>query len=65
MNKPKEEIGEETHDNVDQCFRLEAGEGKVIIDNVEHRAKDGTAVIAPAGAKHNMVNTSARSSLKL
>ena len=36
--KPGEEIGEETHEDVDQFFRFESGEGKVIIDGVEHRA---------------------------
>lgn len=62
---PGEEIGEETHDDVDQFFRFEAGEGKVIIDGVEHRVKDGNAVIVPAGARHNVVNTSKTANLKL
>lgn len=63
--KPGEEIGEETHDTVDQFFRFEEGEGKVIIDGVEHHVKDGTAVIVPAGAKHNVINTSKKAKLKL
>ena len=63
--KPGEEIGEETHEDVDQFFRFEGGEGKVIIDGVEHRIKDGDGVIVPAGAKHNVVNTSKRANLKL
>ena len=63
--KPKEEIGEETHDHIDQFFRFESGEGKVIIDGVVHRVKDGTAVIVPAGARHNVVNSSPRSNLRL
>ena len=63
--KPLEEIGAETHADVDQFFRFEAGEGKVIIDGVEHRVKDGDAAIVPAGAKHNVVNTSKQSELKL
>jgi len=63
--KPGEEIGEETHEDVDQFFRFEAGEGKVIIDGVEHRIKDGNGVIVPAGAKHNVVNTSKRANLRL
>ena len=63
--KPGEEIGEETHDDIDQFFRFEEGEGKVVIDKVEHRVKDGTAVIVPAGALHNVVNTSKTASLKL
>ena len=63
--KPGEEIGEETHNDVDQFFRFEKGEGKVIIDGVENRVKDGDAVIVPSGAKHNVVNTSKKSELKL
>ncbi|RDE15564.1 MAG: cupin domain-containing protein, partial [Candidatus Thorarchaeota archaeon] len=63
--KPLEEIGEETHADVDQFFRFEAGEGKVVIDGVENRVKDGDAVIVPAGAKHNVVNTSKKPELKL
>ena len=63
--KPMEEIGMETHPNIDQFFRFEEGEGKVVIDGVEHKVKDGDAVIVPAGAKHNVVNTSKKSELKL
>ncbi|MGE5555024.1 MAG: cupin domain-containing protein [Methanocella sp.] len=63
--KAGEEIGEETHDDVDQFFRFEEGEGKVVIDGVEHTVGDGSAVIVPAGAKHNVINTSRESALKL
>jgi mannose-6-phosphate isomerase-like protein (cupin superfamily) len=63
--KPGEEIGEETHDDVDQFFRFEAGEGKVVIDDVEHAVKDGSAVIVPSGAKHNVMNTSKTADLRL
>jgi mannose-6-phosphate isomerase-like protein (cupin superfamily) len=63
--KPGEEIGMETHSDVDQFFRFEDGEGKVIIDGVEHLVRDGTGVIVPSGAKHNVVNTSKVSELKL
>ena len=63
--KPGEEIGEETHEDVDQFFRFEEGEGKVIIDGAEYRVKDGNAVIVPAGAKHNVINTSKLVNLKL
>ncbi len=63
--KPGEEIGEEVHDKVDQFFRFEAGEGKVIIDEQEYEVKDGDAVIVPAGSKHNIVNVSSSEDLKL
>lgn len=63
--KPKEEIGEETHDDVDQFFRFEEGEGAVIIDGVKKAVKDGSAVVVPSGAKHNVVNTSSVKNLRL
>jgi len=63
--QPGEEIGMETHPDRDQFFRFEAGEGKVVIDGVEHPVKDGSGVIVPAGAEHNVVNTSKRSKLRL
>ncbi|MCP1716227.1 mannose-6-phosphate isomerase-like protein (cupin superfamily) [Methanocalculus alkaliphilus] len=63
--KPGEEIGSEVHDDIDQFFRFEQGEGKVVIDGVEHMVKDGTAVVVPSGAEHNVVNTSATEDLRL
>lgn len=51
------EIGEEVHKSSDQFFRFESGEGKVVIDGVEHIVKDGDAVIVPQGALHNVINT--------
>ncbi|WOX55625.1 MULTISPECIES: cupin domain-containing protein [unclassified Methanoculleus] len=63
--KPGEEIGEEVHDTVDQFFRFEKGEGVVVIDGVKHAVKDGSAVIVPSGARHNVVNTSKAADLKL
>ncbi|VVC03583.1 Cupin domain protein [Candidatus Burarchaeum australiense] len=63
--RPGEEIGMETHPDRDQFFRFDAGEGKVIIDGIGHPVKDGHGVIVPAGAKHNVVNTSKTADLKL
>jgi mannose-6-phosphate isomerase-like protein (cupin superfamily) len=63
--RPKEDIGEETHDDVDQFFRFEEGEGIVVIDGVRNVVKDGSGVIIPSGAKHNVVNTSKTKNLKL
>ena len=62
---PGEEIGMETHMDVDQFFRFEAGEGKVVIDGAEHKVTDGHGVIVPAGARHNVVNMSKTRQLKL
>jgi mannose-6-phosphate isomerase-like protein (cupin superfamily) len=63
--KPKEEIGMEVHDHVDQFFRIEAGTGKAVIDGKEHPLGDGSAVVVPAGARHNIINTSPDKELKL
>ena len=63
--RPKEEIGLETHPDNDQFFRFEEGEGKCIIDGHEYKVGDGVAVIVPAGAKHNVINTSSTKALKM
>lgn len=63
--KPGDEIGEEVHKLSDQFFRFEAGEGKVVIDGKEHPVKDGVAVVVPSGARHNVINTSKTSDLKM
>ena len=62
--KPKEEIGMEVHD-VDQFFRFEKGEGKVVIDGEETVVSDGWATVVPAGSQHNIINTSESEELKL
>ena len=63
--RPREEIGEEVHKTVDQFFRFEKGEGIVSIDGVKQKVTDGDAVIVPAGASHNVINTSNTADLKL
>ena len=63
--KPRQEIGIEVHDNVDQFFRFEKGTGKVVIDKTEYQVVDGDAVVVPAGSIHNIVNTSESEDLKL
>jgi mannose-6-phosphate isomerase-like protein (cupin superfamily) len=63
--KPMEEIGMEVHMDNDQFFRIDAGQGKVIIDGNEYEIRDGFAVVVPAGAQHNVINTSDSQALKL
>jgi len=63
--KPKEEIGMEVHEENDQFFRFEKGEGKCIIDGNEYTLKDGVAIVVPSGAQHNIINTSETEELKL
>jgi len=63
--KPGEEIGMEVHNENDQFFRFEQGQGKVIIDGNEYEVSDGSAVVVPSGAQHNVVNISDSDDLKL
>jgi mannose-6-phosphate isomerase-like protein (cupin superfamily) len=63
--KPKEAIGMETHEIVDQFIRIEQGAGKAILDGKEVKLEEGSAVIIPAGTKHNIINTSSEKKLKL
>lgn len=62
--KPGEEIGEEVHADHDQFFRIEKGKGEVWIDGVRTRIKSDQAIVVPAGARHNVINTGDKS-LKL
>jgi len=62
---PGEEIGMEVHPDNDQFFRIEQGQGKCIIDGNEYKLEDGTAVVVPAGAQHNIINVSSTEELKL
>lgn len=55
--QPGEEIGAEVHEDHDQFFRVEDGKGEVIIDNQTHQIEDDDAIIVPAGARHNVINT--------
>ena len=63
--KLHEEIGMEVHSDNDQFFRFEKGEGKCIIDGTEYGVRDGSAIVVPAGAQHNIVNTSGTDELKM
>jgi mannose-6-phosphate isomerase-like protein (cupin superfamily) len=54
--KPEEEIGSEVH-TLDQFFRVEEGTGEAVLDGVRTAIRAGYAVVVPAGAKHNIINT--------
>ncbi len=54
--KPGEEIGEEVH-TLDQFLRIEQGTGKAVLNDVEYDIADGSAIVVPAGTKHNFMNT--------
>ena len=61
---PGEDIGEEVHE-LDQFIRIERGEGKTILDGVEHEVASGSALVIPQGTRHNLINTSATEPMKL
>jgi len=54
---PGQDIGDETHATHDQFFRVEKGKGRIEIDGVAQKVKVGDAIIVPAGALHNLINT--------
>ncbi len=55
--KPGEDIGEEVHDDHDQFFRIESGEGELLIDKTTRPIKADDGIVVPAGARHNVTNT--------
>lgn len=61
---PREDIGLEVHEENDQFFRFDAGEGKVVINEIEYIVSDGDAVVVPKGSSHNVINTSESESLR-
>ena len=63
--KPGEEIGVELHEHIDQFFRVEQGDGAVILSGLSHPISAGDAVVVPAGTQHNVINTSAERPLLL
>ena len=63
--KPQEKIGMEVHADNDQFFRFETGQGKCVIDGNEYDVGDGSAIVVPAGAQHNVINLSSSEDLKL
>lgn len=63
--QPGQDIGLEVHAENDQFFRVESGQGLCVIDGHEYRLSDGSAVVVPAGAEHNITNTSLDEDLKL
>jgi len=61
---PGEDIGEEVHP-LDQFLRVEQGTGKAVLDGIEHEIRDGSAIVVPAGTRHNIINTSSDAPMKL
>ena len=51
------DIGAEVHEDRDQFFRFEEGNGQVDIDDNSYEVADGSGVIVPSGARHNVRNS--------
>lgn len=62
---PGDDIGMETHDDVDQFIRVESGYGIAIIGDSKYELSDGVAIVIPAGEQHNVINSSEEEALKL
>lgn len=55
--KPGEEVGEETHHNVEQTLYFLRGSGKAVLDGVKSEINAGDVVVVTPGVKHNFINT--------
>ena len=63
--QPGVEIGTEVHHDIDQFFRVETGVAKIIVDGDEQIIGPDYIAIVPAGAEHNVINSSAQDALRL
>lgn len=59
--KPGEDIGAEIHPHVEQTLFLLSGNGKSILDGIEHPFVAGDVVVVTPGTKHDFVNTGTES----
>lgn len=59
------EIGEEVHPDNDQFIRVEQGTARAHVDDAEYDLADGSVIVIPKGSRHNVVNTSADTELKV
>lgn len=55
--EPGTETGEDVHPEHDQFFRVEKGSGELVLAGDRLTLKTNDAVIVPAGAHHNVINT--------
>jgi mannose-6-phosphate isomerase-like protein (cupin superfamily) len=53
---PGEDIGVESHGNVDQFFRIEKGTIEITMNGVKNILTQGMAAVVPAGTEHNLKN---------
>ncbi len=63
--RPLDDIHMEVHKKIDQFIRVEKGKGFAIVNNKKYKLYDGIGIIIPAGARHQIINTSKSQHLKL
>jgi len=51
-----DDIGEETHDGIDQVLSFVSGTGEAVIEGTRREVHAGSIVVVPAGTKHNFIN---------
>ena len=57
---PGEEIGEETHPDVDQMLFFVEGQGEAVLDDERFEVGPDRLVLVRSGVRHNFVNTGAQ-----
>jgi mannose-6-phosphate isomerase-like protein (cupin superfamily) len=62
---PGEEIGFESHHNRTQFFRIEAGDGVIVVNDKKYIVTDGDVVVVPPDTEHNVMNISDTDRLQL
>ena len=50
-----EEIGEETHEGIDQVLAFVEGQGEAVIEGERRPVRPGTIVVVPGGTRHNFI----------
>lgn len=51
------DIGEETHDTIDQIFIFVSGGATVLVEHETRSVGEGDMLFVPAGSLHNIINT--------
>lgn len=54
---PGGEIGEETHDHVEQVLYFQSGNGEAILNDIPSAVGPGDVLVVTPGTKHNIKNT--------
>ena len=57
---PGGEIGEETHDTIDQVLVIVDGEADTVLEGVATPVDANDLILVPAGTRHNVVNRGPR-----